>query len=228
MSGYGIQPSMLPITSSGILKYNNHSQFLSVQRDREMDPVNFLKCFASCPTSEDVVFRQGPAFKNNPGNIFFRELIHQFCEEHRNASRDEKHAITKLLMEEIQDRQGRFLMWNPKRKCWNVCEDSSVIRKKIASALKQYNRQRKAAQELNEAFEIGKAIVDNLGADEEEKKSNVCRSDSDKSKFNPKRRRLIAPHEVNNLFIGNTGQDSDDSCGCGYLLNDNNGSAALA
>lgn len=228
MAGYGIQPSMMPITSSGTLKYNNHSQFLSVQRDREMDPVKFLEDFASCPNSEDVVFRQGPAFRNNPGNIFFRELIHQFCEEHRNASRDEKCEITKLVMEEIQNRQGRFLIWNPKRKCWIVCQDSSAIRKKIASALKQYNRQRRAAVELNEAFEIGRAIVDDLGADGEEKKTDVSPSDSDKSKFNPKRRRLMAPNEVNSLFIGNNGPDSDDSCGCGYFLSDNNGGAALA
>ena len=93
-----------------------------------------------CPGSRDVVFRKGPTYLNNPGNMFFRGLIESTHDSHTRGTRKEKCTITWTIVREIEANNGRFLDWSQSRKMWVVATDREKIRKKVAACYKQYKR----------------------------------------------------------------------------------------
>ncbi len=98
-----------------------------------------------CPSSNDVVFRKGrPLYKRNPGNMQYRELIAAASYQHSEAGRSGKYTITWKIVQQIEDKGGRFLEWTPldhgSGGMWVAMTDRKAIREKVASALKQFNR----------------------------------------------------------------------------------------
>lgn len=146
LSGFGVPTDLLPISCTGKVKTANHSAFLNVQRAK-LKRRNDEEEIVECPRSEDVVFKKGPGYRNNPGNVYFRSLIEKYGEEHHVADKEEKYQITLRVLEAVEKINGRFLEWNKKRKLWLASKDRNKIRTKVASSIKQYNRQRRQQEE---------------------------------------------------------------------------------
>ena len=168
LSGYGIPEQLLPLSNTGTVKTANHSRLINGLRfkaDREQhrkltssnnnhenrsgqllgggdnpDTTIGEDEIVDCPGSRDVIFRKGPTYKNNPGNMSFRELIEQTHAQHTKGSRKEKCSITWSIVLEIEARNGRFLDWCKTREMWIVTKDREKIRKQVAACYKQYNR----------------------------------------------------------------------------------------
>jgi len=159
LSSYGIPEQLLPLSNTGTVKTSNHSRWINALRskaDREMRRRNSHSDssdndtttagaeaeveIVDCPGSPDVIFRKGPTYKNNPGNMYFRELIEQTHDQHLKASRKEKCKITWQIVRAIEEQKGRFLDWCQNREMWIVATDREKIRTKVAACYKQYNR----------------------------------------------------------------------------------------
>mmetsp|Transcript_12545 Transcript_12545/g.26405 ORF Transcript_12545/g.26405 Transcript_12545/m.26405 type:complete len:541 (+) Transcript_12545:151-1773(+) len=161
LSSYGIPHDLIPISSTGKVKTATQSSWVNGQRVKMRN--NDDKEIVDCPRSLDVVFKQGPAYKNNPGNMYFRELIQMYSDEHLQGSKDEKYRITLSILQEVENRNGRFLEWSKAEGVWVVGKDRNKVRVKIAASLKQYNRQRKESQQLKTTIENAASLVaDNI------------------------------------------------------------------
>jgi len=150
LSGYGIPEQLLPLSNTGTVKTANHSRWINALRwenrlalfgdgddsDNNMEEEEIV----DCPRFRDVIFRKGPTYKNNPGNMYFRELIEQTHDQHTKGSRKEKCMITWNIVKEIEAQNGRFLDWSKTREMWIVAKDREKIRKQVAACYKQYNR----------------------------------------------------------------------------------------
>jgi len=160
LANYGIPEALMPMTTTGKVKTDVQSSWVSMLKVKEeqkkkrdqhlMSPLNNelpqpqLE-IVECPSSNDVVFRKGrPLYKRNPGNMQYRELIAAASDQHSEAGRSGKYAITWKMVQQIEAKGGRFLEWTPldhgSGGMWVVMTDRKAIREKIASALKQYNR----------------------------------------------------------------------------------------
>ena len=152
LTGYGIPQQLLPLSNTGTVKTANHSRWIYALRakaQRETRNLNGeiqqrsdgeVEEIVDCPGSRDVIFRKGPTFKNNPGNMYFRELIESTQDKHTQGSRKEKCNITWNIVNEVLASNGRFLNWSSKKEMWIVATDLENIRKKVAACYKQYNR----------------------------------------------------------------------------------------
>ena len=97
-----------------------------------------------CPNMNDVVFRTKHAYLCHPGNAMFRGLVEKHYHQHSTAiTTDEKVAITWSIVNEVDQRQGRFLVWDPNG-YWKQLRDRTLIRTKVAGALKDHKRRVKA------------------------------------------------------------------------------------
>lgn len=137
------------MSSASKVKTTNQQDWVHVQRakERQQDKSNGEEII-ECPRSQDVVVRKGQRYRNNPGNLRYRALIERLADKHQAADKAEKYEITLRIVQEIEGSDGRFLDWT--RKMWIVSKDRNKNRNKVASAIKQYNRQRTATQQLNQ------------------------------------------------------------------------------
>ena len=169
LSSYGINEQLLPLSNTGTVKTTNHLRWVNAIRAKHNRDDQKRKAhggegrsykvnifldgddgdeIVDCPGSRDVIFRKGPTFKKNPGNMHFRELIEQSHDQHTRASRKEKCRITWQILNAVEAKGGRFLDWCLSREMWVVATDREKIRKKIAATYKQYNRTALIAEEL--------------------------------------------------------------------------------
>lgn len=155
LTNFGIPESLMPMTTTGKVKTDYQSNWVTTlkkieeQRRQQNKDTDSESCpkqeIVECPSSNDVVFRKGrPLYKRNPGNMFYRELIAAASFQHFEAARSGKYAISWNIVKEIESNGGRFLEWSSighgSGGMWIVMTDRRAIRDKIASALKQYNR----------------------------------------------------------------------------------------
>jgi len=200
LASYGIPEQLLPLSNTGTVKTANHSRWINAMRSKmdrdrrrqeknltssiENDKINFSKINDSsnvleeediidCPGSRDVIFRKGPTYKNNPGNMHFRELIESTHDQHMKASRKEKCRITWNIVREIEKQNGRFLDWSMSREMWIVSKDREKIRTKVAACYKQFNRTMMALQQQN-------SMKMSSHSSTPEKKNNTSRKPSSK------------------------------------------------
>ena len=155
------------MSSTGTIKYDNHRDFLNVVRVKATVNTRYRENIVECPRTNDVVYRKGPASKYNTGNAYYRDLIEDHSLEHFTGDRNKKYNITRLVIKRIQSRGGRFLKWED---MWVVYQDEEVVRKKIASAFKQFNRNRKSvdSEQLVQAIKLATALnTDEETTDEE-------------------------------------------------------------
>eukprot|EP00536_Pseudo-nitzschia_multiseries_P012956 jgi/Psemu1/210187/e_gw1.525.21.1 len=131
----------------GLNHHHHQSDTTTTTTDDDDDDDALPEEIVDCPRSKDVIFRKGPACKNNPGNMYFRELIQATHAEHTRGSRKVKCRITWQIMGQIEAQNGRFLDWCPSRELWVVARDREKIRTKVAACCKQYNRSVLALQE---------------------------------------------------------------------------------
>jgi len=155
LANFGIPEELMPMTTTGKVKTDCQSNWVTMLKAMEeqkkrkellsCDPTQELQEIVECPSSNDVVFRKGrPLYRRNPGNMYYRELIAAASFQHSEAARSGKYAITWKIVKEIESSGGRFLEWTSMGHgsggMWIVMTDRKAIRDKIASALKQYNR----------------------------------------------------------------------------------------
>ncbi len=155
ITNFGIPEALMPMTTTGKVKTDYQSNWVTTlkkieeQKRQQNKDTNSESCpkqeIVECPSSNDVVFRKGrPLYKRNPGNMFYRELIAGASFQHFEAARSGKYAITWNIVQEIESNGGRFLEWSSighgSGGMWIAMTDRKAIRDKIASALKQYNR----------------------------------------------------------------------------------------
>ena len=155
LTNFGIPEALMPMTTTGKVKTDYQSNWVTIlkaieeQKKQRKQAIDGQSCqqreIVECPSSHDVVFRKGrPLYKRNPGNMYYRELIAAASFQHSEAARSGKYAITWNIVQEIESNGGRFLEWSSigsgSGGMWVVMTDRKAIRDKIASALKQFNR----------------------------------------------------------------------------------------
>ena len=89
LKSFGIPIEMLPITESGTIKLNFHQQWIKTRKLLEQQQTNVV-AVVECPGSNDVVFRQGTASIENPGNAMCRDLILTYLEEKETEKEEQK------------------------------------------------------------------------------------------------------------------------------------------
>jgi hypothetical protein len=134
---FGIPVDLIPKTGTGKIKTKNHQQWIKtrkvIEETNEDSPIE-------CPGMNDVIFRFGKSYLSHPGNATFRGLIEaHFDEHHDTTNTDTKVAVTWKIVEDVERRGGRFLVWD-KRGWWAVATDRAQIRSKVAVSLKEHKK----------------------------------------------------------------------------------------
>jgi hypothetical protein len=135
--GYGIPVDLMPLTGTGKVKVKNLQQWIKtrkvIEETKESTPVE-------CPFLNDVCFRFGKSYLSHPGNAIFRGLVEANFDEHNDtAATDTKMAVTWRIVEEIERKNGRFLVWD-NRGWWVELLDRNQIRSKVAVSLKEHKK----------------------------------------------------------------------------------------
>lgn len=204
LSSFGVPVDLLPVSSTGKVKTANQASWVSVQRAKLwIKDTKKEEEIVDCPRSADVVFKKGPGYRNNPGNVFFRGLIEQFSESHQTVGKEEKYQITLRIVESIEEVNGRFLEWSKSRKMWLRMNDRNKIRSKVASSIKQYNRQRSLQiQQLKTSMTTATMIHNTIAPRGKREPPTTLLG-------------LCAPKRPKTLDFGEThtaGDDTDKSC----------------
>jgi len=142
LHGYGIPVDLIPVTEAGNVKTKNHQQWIKVRRMKERNCTDSPDEAVECPCLNDVIFRIGDSYLHHPGNVMFRGLIEARYEAYTSAGRNEKIAITWSLVDEVLNRNGRFLVWDAQ--WWSVLHDREKMREKVAGAFKNQKRKLKS------------------------------------------------------------------------------------
>jgi len=148
---FGIHPAMLPVSDTGIIKIRNHVKWLEARINIEKDPYGSKKTSATggvmveCPGMNDVLFNRGKSCQHHPGNVTFRSMVESKKHRHMIANQTEKKEIAWEVMEEVENRNGRFFYWD-KSGWWAEFEDRTEIRHKVATSLRDFNKQVRAIE----------------------------------------------------------------------------------
>eukprot|EP00532_Pseudo-nitzschia_australis_P008786 CAMPEP_0168171130 /NCGR_PEP_ID=MMETSP0139_2-20121125/4543_1 /TAXON_ID=44445 /ORGANISM="Pseudo-nitzschia australis, Strain 10249 10 AB" /LENGTH=511 /DNA_ID=CAMNT_0008088667 /DNA_START=26 /DNA_END=1558 /DNA_ORIENTATION=+ len=155
LMGYGIPVTLIPTTETGTLKAKTFKQWIKAkqlldaaekedQRRRADGQSGSSSKRLECPGLNDVIFRSaGKSCMLNPGNVVFRGIFEKYHDEHVSAGQTEKRNLVWKIVEEIEARDGKFLTWE-KRGWWIVLENRTEIRSKVATSLRDYNKQQRA------------------------------------------------------------------------------------
>lgn len=108
-----------------------------------MDDWSSIITFVAYPGVNDVVFRRGTCLMHHTGNDYFQGLIQSKAMEHERASQTERSRLAWWIVDEIQQRNGRFLSWD-QNGWWVVLKDESKIRNKVAIVFRDWKKQLKA------------------------------------------------------------------------------------
>ena len=163
LHGYGIPVDQIPITDTGNIKTKNLFQWIRVRKylesqrgyvgngvssDSECSMTQNIHLTIDCPNMNDVIFRGKHAYLSHPGNAMFRGLIESRYEEHNKlTTTDAKVQVTWNIIKEVENRNGRFLVWDDNG-CWREIVDRTQVRTKVAGALKDHKRRLKARSNL--------------------------------------------------------------------------------
>ena len=149
--GFGIHPETIPLTHNDTLKTRNHTQWLETRKLIERESYGSLieaaevgSAVVDCPGINDVLFHRGKMCKYHPGNVAFRGMLESKKCQHLAANQTMKKEIAYEIMVEVERRNGRFLYWD-KSGWWVEFGNRSVIRHKVATSLRDFNKQTKAA-----------------------------------------------------------------------------------
>jgi len=168
LHGYGIPVDQIPITDTGNIKTKNLFQWIRVRKflesqrgyngisgmssDSESSMSRDIHLTIDCPKMNDVIFRGKHAYLSHPGNAMFRGLIESRYEEHNKlTTTDAKVQVTWSIIQEVEKKNGRFLVWD-NNGCWKEMTDRTQVRTKVAGALKDHKRRLKARSNLRINF----------------------------------------------------------------------------
>lgn len=167
LMSYGIGDHHIPATETGNIKVKNHLQW--IQARKLIDEKQYTEdSIIECPALNDVVFKQaGKSWRLHPGDVYFRSLIESKHIQHLNSNQTEKKEVIWSIVEEIESRNGRFLIWD-KRGWWFEVKERVEVRKKVAIALRNFNSQHKKAQQKRQFCESSTHVIFNKKRKEED------------------------------------------------------------
>lgn len=147
--GFGIHPEMIPVTDNGTIKTRNHVQWLETHQLIEKAPYGSLRetgggAVVDCPGINDVLFHRGKSCQYHPGNVTFKSMLESKKRQHMAANQTMKKEIAYDIMVDVENRTGRFLYWD-KSGWWVEFDNRTEIRHKVATSLRDFNKQTRAA-----------------------------------------------------------------------------------
>jgi hypothetical protein len=147
--GYGIPVDLLPVTETGNVKTKQLLQWIKVRKALESGNKSSPdEPIIECPFKHDIIIRFGKAYLSHPGTVMFRGILESFYEEHSNAaSKDEKVAITWKIVEAVEQKGGRFLVWN-NGGWWVELKDRAQVRAKVAVSMKDHSKRIQALRNV--------------------------------------------------------------------------------
>ena len=178
LMGFGIPVSMIPTTGTGTLKTKAFMQWVKARKvieairkgERGQDDSSLI---IECPGVRDVIFRSvGKSCMLNPGNVALRGIFEEYHTEHIQAGQTEKNKLVWKILEEVEAKGGRFLVWE-KKGWWVPLEDRNEIRNKVATSLRGYNKQRKT-DERRQSFSEKRMKFSEVISDESSEDEPGC------------------------------------------------------
>jgi hypothetical protein len=149
LQGFGIPVDALPLTHTMAIKRHNHLKWIATRRFIEQEHISESKNGPSkplpidprdvveCPRSYDVIIGKA-RYKDNPGNEFYRSLIEATYDDHSSATKRDKVKLTRRIVRQIEERNGRFLQLNKSLKSFVRIKDRNVARQKVAQSYRDY------------------------------------------------------------------------------------------
>lgn len=149
LAGFGINSSDIPLTYNGEIKNKGMVSWINSRKALEAccSDSNTGVVFqgTECPRNNDVIFKVGERGRH-PGNARFRELLEggeQMDRYKSTNSRTGKDEIVWGLAEVVFSAGGRFLSWDS-RGFFVPIEDQDILKKQIASFIRDFNKRRAA------------------------------------------------------------------------------------
>eukprot|EP00536_Pseudo-nitzschia_multiseries_P016554 jgi/Psemu1/292587/fgenesh1_pg.1142_\ len=152
LMAYGIPSDQLPVTASGRIKTTNHLRWIKAQKEREDTIQMGLPPFEGidCPRVMDILIgNAGHSFRNNPGNIIYRDVMESYFEKYESASdTQEKTRITWKVLEELTKAGGRILV-RSRRGWWSVAS-ADKAREKISHDFREARKRLHSAKKRSQ------------------------------------------------------------------------------
>ena len=147
LNGYGIPIDHIPVTYSGNIKTQYLKKWMQLRKSIESNNINDStmeqnrnpSTTIECPRMNDVTFKQGqPLMGHCTENQFFRCLVESKHEAHSAAiSKEAKMELIQSIIEEVKEKNGRFLVWDNKT-FWTEIIDDEQIYTKISIFFRNY------------------------------------------------------------------------------------------
>jgi hypothetical protein len=148
LMSYGIPVDLIPVTETGNVKTKHLAQWIKVRKAIESGSTHIVEC----PSMNDVIIRFGKAYMSHPGTVMFRGIMESYYEEHSNAAtKEEKVAITWKIVEAVESKGGRFLVWD-KGGWWTELKDRAQIRTKVAVSMKDHSKRMQALHNVQSTY----------------------------------------------------------------------------
>jgi len=112
------------------------------------------KEFVDSYTDEDVLFGRGGRSNHHPGNKIYRDLVTKTQTTYRQSDKHQKTKIAISVVENIQQRGGRFLELDKATQRWYVVPQLTA-RRKAGQALRENNTE-EARKAKRERYSLGK------------------------------------------------------------------------
>jgi hypothetical protein len=138
ISSFGINAEFLPFTTGGELKMKNHHKWIRLRKAKE-EAFRSGKPFLGieCPHVHDIFFRRGT---NPHGNMLLREVLELKYDTYRTrTSQEEKTEISWWVVQEIERRNGRFLVEDT-HGFWVELTNKDVAREKVSNAFRDLRK----------------------------------------------------------------------------------------
>lgn len=149
VSSFGMNAEFLPFTTGGELKIKNHNKWIKLRKAKE-DAFKRGTPFhgIECPKVQDIFFRRGT---NPHGNMLLREVLEsKYSLYQSRQTQEEKTEISWSVVEEIERRNGRFLI-EDSHGFWIELTDKDSAREKIANAFRDLRKVNLSREKMNDA-----------------------------------------------------------------------------
>eukprot|EP00934_Nitzschia_sp_Nitz4_P006172 Nitzschia sp. Nitz4//scaffold44_size153857//48705//50223//NITZ4_002711-RA/size153857-augustus-gene-0.18-mRNA-1//-1//CDS//3329552127//6162//frame0 len=134
---FGIPMKCGPMDDRGNISTETHIQW--VQAELTRDKLELRPQPRTVPLRFDVLLGRGIAAREHTGNLRASHLVEMHESEYEQASKTEKTAIAKTIIQKIHDSHGRFLKWEEGG--WEEV-DPDVALKKIGHYFRQLRSKR--------------------------------------------------------------------------------------
>ena len=163
LESHGISMNQMPITWTGNIKEQYFKQWIRLRQILEDGDHNSCQDNSDhngiivCPRLNDVIFRQGTSAMHHPGNVLFRSRIQHLYENAKAHTMGQSTRIlVQKLIQEIQNNEGRVLIWYQSKKCsnsndcwWTELKDEGQIYTKIKNLVRELKFSKAKHQAIN-------------------------------------------------------------------------------